>query len=74
MNEIIIDAYERQLGWGLYYNILKADGDYDDEGHANSNAIEYFAHLSNKYLAARGRNGFWSDFGCSGVLALDRGA
>ena len=25
-------------------------------------------------LAARGRNGFWSDFGCSGILALDHGA
>ena len=25
-------------------------------------------------LAARGRNGFWFDFGCTGALALDRGA
>ena len=25
-------------------------------------------------LAARGGNAFWSDFGCSGILALDRGA
>ena len=41
-----------------YYNILKADGDYDDEGHANSNAIEYFAHLSNKYLGTDGEYPF----------------
>ena len=30
--------------------------------------------LKEKGLAARGRNGFWSDFGCSGILALDHGA
>ena len=57
-NRIIVDAYDRQWPLMLYYNVLKADGDYDDEGHANSNAIEYFAHLSNKYLGTDGEYPF----------------
>ena len=27
--------------------------------------------IRKRWLAARGGNGFWSDFGCSGILALD---
>ena len=57
-NQVIIDAYDRQWPLLLYYNILQADGDHDDEGHANSNAIEYFAHLSNKYLGTDGEYPF----------------
>lgn len=57
-NRIIVDAYDRQWPLMLYYNVLKADGDHDDEGHANSNAIEYFAHLSNKYLGTDGEYPF----------------
>ena len=57
-NQIIKDAYDRQWAWRLYYNVLQADGDYDDEGHANSNAIEYFAHLANKYLGTDGEYPF----------------
>ena len=48
-NDVIEDAYERQDVLQLYYHVLDADGRYD-EAHANSNAIEYFAHLSTKYL------------------------
>ncbi len=47
-NEIIEEAYEDQLALRLYSYVLKDDGDYD-EAHANSNAVEYFAHLSTKY-------------------------
>lgn len=57
-NQSIIDAYDRQWLNMLYYNILKSNGDYDDEGHANSNAVEYFAHLSTKYLGTDGEYPF----------------
>ena len=48
-NEIIHDAYDRQLRLMLYAHVLKRNGDYG-EAHANSNALEYFAHLSVKRL------------------------
>ena len=52
-NEVIKEAYEDQLTLRLYDYVLQEDGDYD-EGHANSNAAEYFAHLSTKYLVRDG--------------------
>lgn len=59
-NSIVLNAYDRQWPLRLYHNVLQADGDVDDEGHANSNAIEYFAHLSNKYLGTDGEYPFVS--------------
>ena len=56
-NEYIIDAYDRQHSLMRYQYVLQAGGDHD-EAHANSNAIEYFAHISTKYFVTDGEYPF----------------
>ena len=68
---------------GIYYNAYSEDlfvwNNDIENGEANIRLTVLPSSLSRLHadlneLAARGRNDFWSDFGCSGVLALDRGA
>lgn len=49
-NSHIIDAWTRAKATGKYDYVMDYSGDYG-EAHAKSNALEYLAHLSAKYLS-----------------------